>query len=394
MPERALLAGIDIKGEKHSWPLDSSLDELRRLTDTAGATVVGTVSQHLAKHSPFYVGKGKLQEIKELKYDLDYTVVIFDDELSPAQQRNLERELSVKIIDRTALILDIFARHARTREGKLQVDLAQNEYLLPRLAGQWSHLERLGGGIGTRGPGEAQLETDRRLIRNRINQLQKEIKSVQQRRTLYRNNRKRNGIPVISLVGYTNAGKSTLMNALTQAQVAAEDKLFATLDPVTRKLRLPGGLDALLTDTVGFIQKLPTGLIAAFKATLEELEDTDILLHVVDISHPSAIEQYDTVQQVLQGLKIENKPTVVALNKADLELDTNNHIYFGFDTQQVTGESTAMLDKNVIRVSATQGSNLTTLRDHLRAKIAQGREKNHARNSSQEPLNLGHPHDH
>jgi len=184
-PERALLAGIDIKGEKNSWPLQASLEELQRLTGTAGATVVGTISQHLAKRSPFYVGKGKLQEIKELKYDLDYTVVIFDDELSPAQQRNLERELSVKIIDRTALILDIFARHAHTKEGRLQVDLAQNQYLLPRLAGQWSHLERLGGGIGTRGPGESQLETDRRLVRNRIYQLQKEIKSFLSERTFY-----------------------------------------------------------------------------------------------------------------------------------------------------------------------------------------------------------------
>lgn len=385
-PERALLAGIDIKGEKNSWPLQASLEELQRLTGTAGATVVGTISQHLAKRSPFYVGKGKLQEIKELKYDLDYTVVIFDDELSPAQQRNLERELSVKIIDRTALILDIFARHAHTKEGRLQVDLAQNQYLLPRLAGQWSHLERLGGGIGTRGPGESQLETDRRLVRNRIYQLQKEIKSVQQRRSLYRDNRKRNGVPVISLVGYTNAGKSTLMNALTEAQVTAEDKLFATLDPVTRKVHLPGGLDALLTDTVGFIQKLPTGLIAAFKATLEELQDTDILLHVVDISHPNVIEQYDTVEQVLHDLEIEDKPTVIALNKADLEQEANNHIDFGFDTHQIASESNGGQDNNVIRVSATQGSNLAMLKNHLRAKIAQGREEHYESNSLEEHL--------
>jgi len=385
-PERALLAGIDIKGEKHSWPLQASLEELQRLTGTAGATVVGTISQHLAKRSPFYVGKGKLEEIKELKYDLDYTVVIFDDELSPAQQRNLERELSVKIIDRTALILDIFARHAHTKEGRLQVDLAQNQYLLPRLAGQWSHLERLGGGIGTRGPGEAQLETDRRLVRNRIYQLQKEIKSVQQRRSLYRDNRKRNGVPVISLVGYTNAGKSTLMNALTEAQVTAEDKLFATLDPVTRKVRLPGGLDALLTDTVGFIQKLPTGLIAAFKATLEELQDTDILLHVVDISHPNVIEQYDTVEQVLHDLEIEDKPTVIALNKSDLEREANNHIDFGFDPHQIASDANGDRDNNVIRVSATQGSNLARLKNHLRAKIAQGREEHYESNSLEEHL--------
>jgi GTP-binding protein HflX len=248
---------------------------------------------------------------------VDYTTVIFDDELSPSQQRNLEKALDVKVLDRTALILDIFAQHARTREGRLQVELAQLEYILPRLRGQWSHLERLGAGIGTRGPGETQLETDRRLIRERISRLKRQIEDVRQQRALHRRQRARQGIPVVSLVGYTNAGKSTLMRALSGADVLVQDQLFATLDPTTRRIRLPSGGPALMTDTVGFIQKLPTQLVAAFRATLEELEEATLLLHVVDITHPDAQNQAETVEATLCDLGLAERPTLLVLNKID-----------------------------------------------------------------------------
>lgn len=307
------------KKAQGSWSVASSLEELAFLADTAGARVVGRVVQKLLRPSPqHYLGQGKLAELKELKGQLGYTVAIFDDELTPLQQHNLEEALAVKIIDRTALILDIFARRARTREGQLQVELAQHVYLLPRLAGQWSHLERLGGGIGTRGPGESQLETDRRLIRNRISRLKKELEEVRRHRSLYRHKRQKQGIPVVALVGYTNAGKSTLFNTLCHAHVFVEDKLFATLDPTTRRLLLPGKKEVLLTDTVGFIQKLPTTLVAAFRATLEELEEASLLVHVVDITHPDTREQARTVEEVLHDLGLGEKPRILALNKMDL----------------------------------------------------------------------------
>jgi GTP-binding protein HflX len=240
--EKAFLVGVETRASANSWPIDSSLEELSYLAKTAGAQVIGKLSQKLERPSAtHYVGRGKLEELINLKQQNPYTVVIFNDELSPRQQRNLEDALEVKVIDRTALILDIFARRANTHEGQLQVELAQHQYLLPRLAGQWSHLERLGGGIGTRGPGESQLETDRRLIRNRIHRLQTQIEAVRRHRALYRQKRKRSRIPVVALVGYTNAGKSTLLNALSQANVLVEDKLFSTLDPVTRRLVLPMG---------------------------------------------------------------------------------------------------------------------------------------------------------
>ena len=245
-------------------------------------------------------------------------MVIFNDELLRRQQRNLEEALEVKVIDRTALILDIFSRRAQTREGQLQVELAQHQYLLPRLAGQWSHLERLGGGIGTRGPGESQLETDRRLIRRRIHRLQTQIEAVRRHRALYRQKRQRSQIPVVALVGYTNAGKSTLLNTLSQANVLAENKLFSTLDPVTRRLALPNGQQFLLTDTVGFIHKLPPSIVAAFRATLEELAEADLLLNIVDITHPNAAEQFQTVEDILTDLNLNKKPKITALNKMDL----------------------------------------------------------------------------
>ncbi len=290
-----------------------------QLALTAGAKVVGSVSQRLNRPTPtYYVGKGKLDELVSLKAETEYNLVIFDDELSPAQGRNLENFLGVKVVDRTALILDIFADRARTHEGRLQVELAQQEYLLPRLAGRWPHLERLGAGIGTRGPGETQLETDRRLVRRRIQRLKAEIESMRKHRALYRRRRREQGIPVVALIGYTNAGKSTLLNALSNADVFVEDKLFATLDPTTRRLTLPGGGDVLLSDTVGFIQKLPPTVIAAFRATLEELADADLLLHIVDISSDTASLQCSTVEGMLADLGLEDNPRLLALNKIDL----------------------------------------------------------------------------
>jgi GTP-binding protein HflX len=247
--------------------------------------------------------------------------VIFDDELSPQQQRNLEEELQVKVIDRAALILDIFSRRAMTREGKLQVELAQHQYLLPRLAGQWSHLERLGGGIGTRGPGESQLETDRRLIRRRIQKLEDQLEQVRTQRFLYRRQRERSGLPIVALVGYTNTGKSTLLNALSQASVASEDRPFTTLDPTTRRVRLASGKTILLSDTVGFIRKLPPTIVKAFRATLEELEDANLLLNIVDFSSPHAPEEVFTVENILKDLGLENKLRITVLNKIDRLLD-------------------------------------------------------------------------
>jgi GTP-binding protein HflX len=292
---------------------------LAELVRSAGAYVVGSVIQRLDKQSHSYLGQGKLEELKGMLVAQRIDTIICDDELTPSQQENMEQALGgVKIIDRTALILDIFARRAQTHEGRLQVELAQHEYLLPRLAGQWSHLERLGGGIGTRGPGETQLETDRRLVRGRIQRLKRSLEDVRTHRELYRSRRRQQGIPVVSLVGYTNAGKSTLMNSLTGAGVASADKLFMTLDPVTRKVRLPSGRPALLTDTVGFIQKLPTTLVAAFRATLEEISEASLILHVVDITHRNAGEHVDVVEGVLKDLGVAGKPKLLVLNKVDL----------------------------------------------------------------------------
>ncbi len=316
--ERAILVGVGIKGEHRNWSIEGSLDELQQLAKTAGAEVVGRMVQNLEKPSQsHYLGSGKLEELLSLKDELKYDTAIFNDELRPTQQENLETALEVKVIDRTALILDIFARSARTSEGKLQVELAQHEYMLPRLAGQWSHLERLGGGIGTRGPGESQIETDRRLIRNRITSIKKQIEAVRKHRELYRRKREQSGTPLVALVGYTNAGKSTLLNTLCHAGVLAENKLFSTLDPVTKRLRLPDGRNILVTDTVGFIHKLPPLIVAAFHATLEELDEADLLLHVVDITSPDAVNQSQTVEKILTQLKLGEKPRITVINKMD-----------------------------------------------------------------------------
>lgn len=286
--------------------------------------VIGKLIQRLPMPSKtHYLGKGKLEELVSLKAKADYNVVILDDELSPLQQRNLEEALKVKVIDRSALILDIFARRARTREGQLQVELAQHQYLLPRLIGQWSHLERLGGGIGTRGPGESQLETDKRLIRQKIQCLKREIEQIKKHRELYRERRRKSGIPIIAIVGYTNAGKSTLLNALTKAGIFIEDKPFATLDPTTRRISLPNHTKILLSDTVGFIRKLPPAIITAFRATLEELEEASVLLHVVDLASHNAAEQCQTVEDILSNLNLADKPRITALNKIDRLLEPN-----------------------------------------------------------------------
>jgi GTP-binding protein HflX len=364
--EQALLVGVGSKVSNHDWSVTDSLEELSYLTKTAGANVVGTLTQKLDAPSPtYYIGKGKIGELISLKEQIPYDTVIFDDELSPRQQRNLEEALGVKVIDRSALILHIFARKARTHEGKLQVELAQHQYLLPRLIGQWRHLERLGGGIGTRGPGESQLETDRRLIYKRINLLQHKIESVRKQRALYRRRRKEIGTPIVALVGYTNAGKSTLFNTLSKASVDVEDRLFSTLDPVTRRLTLPTGQQFLITDTVGFIHKLPPSIIAAFHATLEELDEADLLLHIVDITHKNAANQCLTVEKILSELNLENKPKITVFNKLDLALSSEAELK-ALTTIPYLEEEIVLSNESVALISAAKGWGM----DELLNKIA------------------------
>ncbi len=315
--QQALLVSVERPDQE--WAAADSLEELARLAETVDVEVVGAVTQRLSHPiAGTYVGKGKLEEIKERREELEADVVIVDGDLSPAQQRNLEKALDVIVLDRTALILDVFARRAATHEGRLQVELAQLEYRLPRLTGLWTHLSRQGvGGVGLRGPGETQLESDRRELGKRIVHIKRELGEVHRHRSLYRERRKGVPVPVAALVGYTNAGKSTLLNTLTGAEVLAEDKLFATLDPTTRRTELPGGREVLVTDTVGFINNLPTLLIAAFRATLEEINEATVLVHVVDVTHPNAPEQMATVKIVLEELGADDKPVVTALNKVD-----------------------------------------------------------------------------
>lgn len=317
--ERVILVGVALHEKDDT---QDSLDELEELAKTAGAVTVGKVIQNRESiHPGTYIGKGKIEEIKELVWELDATGVICDDELSPAQLKNLEMELDIKVIDRTVMILDIFAKHASTREGKIQVELAQLRYRSSRLVGLRNSLSRLGGGIGTRGPGEKKLEMDRRLIRERISQLKKELEEVKQARETKRKQRSKNLIPVVAIVGYTNAGKSTLLNTLTNANVLEEDMLFATLDPTTRNFTLESGQNVLFTDTVGFIRKLPHHLIEAFRSTLEEAKYADVILHVVDSSNPSAYTQIHVVYETLEKLGISDKVIVTAFNKQD-KLDT------------------------------------------------------------------------
>ncbi|MEW6064263.1 GTPase HflX [Desulforamulus profundi] len=319
--ERAVLVGVRLP-DMQEWQFTESMEELSSLADTAGAVVVGKFMQNRQRPEPAtFIGKGKAEELADYCREAAANIVISDRELSPAQARNLEEKIGIKVIDRTQLILDIFARRAQTKEGKLQVELAQLKYLLPRLTGLGTQLSRLGGGIGTRGPGETKLETDRRRIRKRISDLERELKEVQQHRALLRKDRRDEPLPLVSLVGYTNAGKSTLLRTLTGADVLVEDKLFATLDPTTRRVRLPNNDIVLLTDTVGFIQSLPHHLVAAFRATLEEVQEADLLLHVVDVSHPNCEGQIRAVESVLESLKSLNKPVIMVFNKMDLLQD-------------------------------------------------------------------------
>lgn len=313
--ERVILVGVSLFGQRDT---EDSLKELSKLAETAGARAVGSVIQSRDQvHPGTYVGKGKIDEIKDLLWELDATGIICDDELSPVQMKNLQDELDVKVMDRTLVILDIFAARASSSEGKIQVELAQLKYRQTRLTGFGTSLSRLGGGIGTRGPGEKKLEVDRRLIRRRIAQLSRELKEVKRHREIVRGKRSRSRIPVAAIVGYTNAGKSTLLNRLTGADILAEDKLFATLDPTTRGLRLPGGQEILLTDTVGFIHKLPHHLIEAFKSTLEEAKYADLILHVVDASNPQMDIQMHTVYETLYHLEVRDKPVITVFNKQD-----------------------------------------------------------------------------
>lgn len=367
-PERAFLVAVASERQETLWSAEDSLNELEALARTAGAEVVGKMLQHLRHPDPAtYLGKGKVQELAALEQELGFELVIFDDELSPSQQRNLEKALNARVIDRTTLILDIFAQHARTREGRLQVELAQLEYRLPRLSGRGIELSQqaggslgaagVGGAIGVRGPGETRLEIDRRRIRNRLAELRRELEEVREQRTLHRRQRAALTMPVVAVVGYTNAGKSTLFNALSQADVLVENKLFATLDPTTRRVVLPGNQEVLLTDTVGFIQRLPTRLVAAFRATLEEVVDADVLLEVVDVSHENAIEQSETVNEVLRELEAHEKPRVTALNKIDLLPDPDR--------------VDPSLYPNAVVVSALRGWGLEALREKLAQVVAE-----------------------
>ncbi len=360
--ERAFLIGAELKGHPGLMALEDSLSELSLLADTAGLEVVGELTQKLDRpHALTFIGAGKVEELKALAEETLAQVVIFDDELSPRHQRELEKVLGekVRVMDRTGLILDIFAQHAHTKEGMLQVELAQYEYYLPRLTRQWTHLARQAGGgggrsgsaggVGLRGPGETQLEVDRREIRLRIARVKKELEKVEAHRSRYRAQRKRSRIPTVALVGYTNAGKSTLLNRIAHADVHVADKLFATLDPTTRRVELAGGTAALITDTVGFIQKLPTSLVAAFHATLEEITEADLLLHIVDISHPNALNHYQSVTQTLKTIEAGHIPTVSVLNKLDRLRDpqaaqkTMRHFQKSVAISAATGEGVAAL---------------------------------------------------
>jgi GTP-binding protein HflX len=313
--ERSLLVGVVLKNENR-WEIEEHLDELTSLAQTAGAEVIQTIIQERERLDPaFFIGRGKAEELSELIEELEISLIIFDDELAPAQVKNLEQLTGVKIIDRTALILDIFAAHARTKQARTQVELAQLNYYLPRLTRQWSHLSRQVGGIGTKGPGETQLETDRRLVRTRISHLNDELIKIEKQQEVQR--RKAHSFIRVALVGYTNAGKSTLLNALTQAKTLVQDKLFATLDTTVRRMELNEGVTFLLSDTVGFIRKLPHHLIASFQTTLAQTIESDLLLHVVDVSDPMYVDHIQTVQEILKELRIFDKPMLSAMNKVD-----------------------------------------------------------------------------
>ena len=390
-PERAFLVGVDsggLHGETGAglFSAQESIEELARLSETAGLTVSGQAIQHLRHgvHPATFIGAGKIEEVKQLREELQAGVVIFDESLSPAQQRNLERALGCKVIDRSQLILDIFAQRAHSQAGQLQVELAQLEYLRPRLTRQWTHLSRLGGGVGTRGPGESQLEVDRRRIRERIATLRRKLHEVERTRSLHRQERARVPFPCVALVGYTNAGKSTLMNRLTQAEVFVEDKLFATLDPTSRRLDLSNGQSVLLTDTVGLINKLPHQLVDAFKGTLEEIRTADVLLHVIDAAHPRWSEHQSIAERVLEDMGVGNTPTITVFNKIDGLTQTSNgkvHDDDVFDTADWWGSPPARTmngreyDRDrVFRISAKQGIGIDPLVEEIARLCTLGQE--------------------
>jgi GTP-binding protein HflX len=405
-PERVVLVGVQrplrdkAPGDHVYFLADESLDELARLSDTAGLEVMDRVVQNLRDgvNPATFIGAGKVHEVKDVVVETSAQAAIFDDDLTPAQQRNLEKALGIKVIDRSQLILDIFAQHAKSLAGKLQVELAQLEYLRPRLTRQWTHLSRLGGGVGTRGPGETQLEVDRRRLRERISSLHRRLEDVERTRSLQRHERTRVPFPCVALVGYTNAGKSTLMNTLTHAGVLVEDKLFATLDPTSRRLDLPGGQPVMLIDTVGFINKLPHQLIDAFKSTLEEVRSADLLLHVVDATHPHWEEQKTIVEKVLEEIDAGGKPMLTVFNKLDRIAphtvntvaaeevedteDTEDaesrlpwQLFQREDGQQ--GEDENLEERNVFGISALTGLGLMPLLCAIARRLEQGRETVH-----------------
>jgi GTP-binding protein HflX len=356
--ERAILAALR-RPSQARWEVEESLEELAGLATSAGATVVHRMVQERGRPTPgLYFGRGKVAELAELVRATGADLLAADDPLSPVQERNLSRALGIKVIDRTALILDIFAQRARTSEGKLQVELAQLTYLLPRLVRRWTHLERPGGGIGTRGPGETQLETDRRLVRRRILQIRRELEHVRVHRRVQREGRRRTGLPVVALVGYTNAGKTTLLNRLTGARFAAADRLFVTLDPAARLVDGHGARPFILTDTVGFIRKLPHELVAAFRATFEELAEADVLLHVVDASHPALDEHLAAVEVLLEQLGVADRPRVLALNKIDR-------------VPEGPARARLVASWQGVPVSATTGEGLEPLRRAIEATLRQ-----------------------
>lgn len=364
MSERAILIGMEWGRNDSLWTVDDSLEELKQLADTAGATVIKKFIQKRPKPDPaFFIGRGKVQELALYAQQENIDLCIFDDELSPAQQRNIESVIGIRILDRTALILDIFAQRARTNEGKLQVELAQLQYTLPRIMGKGLMLSRLGGGIGTRGPGETKLEVDRRRIRDRIAFIKDQIEKVKAVRTLHRSKRKKNNVFEVSLVGYTNAGKSTLLNTLTNSDIYAKDQLFATLDPTTRQLTLPNKQEIIITDTVGFIQRLPHQLIAAFRSTLEVVTEADLLVHVIDVSHELYKEQAAAVHEVLKEIGAETKPVITVYNKID-KLPPDSKL-----------ADRLALEEDTVCISAAKKLNLETLQQmiesHLKSKAVE-----------------------
>ena len=364
MSERAILIGMEWGRNDSLWTVDDSLEELKQLADTAGATVIKKFIQKRPKPDPaFFIGRGKVQELALYAQQENIDLCIFDDELSPAQQRNIESVMGIRILDRTALILDIFAQRARTNEGKLQVELAQLQYTLPRIMGKGLMLSRLGGGIGTRGPGETKLEVDRRRIRDRIAFIKEQIEKVKAVRSLHRSNRKKNNVFEVSLVGYTNAGKSTLLNTLTNSDIYAKDQLFATLDPTTRQLTLPNKQEIIITDTVGFIQRLPHQLIAAFRSTLEVVTEADLLVHVIDVSHELYKEQAAAVHEVLKEIGAESKPVITVYNKID-KLPPDSKL-----------ADRLALEEDTVCISAAKKLNLETLQQmiekHLKSKAVE-----------------------